>query len=157
MLLTTTPTEETTMTTETIDPRITPDDIEIGDWTEDGETYRAAYIGEVRLTGPEHAHLSDDALTAEAVTEAYRGGLFAPVYHIEVEIGDGTPREWRPLKDRTYDTLADAGLAISHSRRDAALALSAQRVVDAAGRVYGVDEVQAAVERRRKRKELLGY
>lgn len=46
-------------------------------------TYRAAFIpsgpdnGEVALTGPEHAHLSDDELRAEALKEAHQGDVIA--------------------------------------------------------------------------------
>ncbi|MBM11779.1 MAG: hypothetical protein CL759_06860 [Chloroflexi bacterium] len=46
------------------------------------ETYRACYIretatnGECVLTGPEHAHLDDAALRAEAMAEATRAGLY---------------------------------------------------------------------------------
>ena len=35
-------------------------------------TFRAAYLGSTRLTGPEHAHLSDEELVAEAKAEANR-------------------------------------------------------------------------------------
>ena len=35
-------------------------------------TFRAAFIGDVRLTAPEHAGLSDEALLAEAHAEADR-------------------------------------------------------------------------------------
>lgn len=38
-------------------------------------TYRAALYGEIRLTGPEHAHLSDDDLIAEAMAEVNRAKL----------------------------------------------------------------------------------
>lgn len=35
-------------------------------------TYRAAYLGEIVLTGPEHAGLADDALMAVALAELDR-------------------------------------------------------------------------------------
>jgi len=69
------------------------------------QTYRACYIGETatsgecRLTGPEHAHLDDDALRAEAMAEAGRAGLYCdedPDYLTRgelaalLEIGDWT-------------------------------------------------------------------
>ncbi len=58
---------------------ITRDDITIGTWrSRDGRTYRAAYIGECVLTGPEHAHLPDAALLDEAVEEAKRAEILAP-------------------------------------------------------------------------------
>jgi hypothetical protein len=38
-------------------------------------TYRAAYIADSVLTGPEHADLSDAAVRAEAMKEARRAGL----------------------------------------------------------------------------------
>lgn len=37
-------------------------------------TYRAAFIGETVFTGPEHSHLSDDELRAEALAECRRAG-----------------------------------------------------------------------------------
>ena len=40
-------------------------------------TYRAAYIGDTVLTGPEHSDLSDEALINEAVAEADRGDLIS--------------------------------------------------------------------------------
>ena len=51
-------------------------------------TYRACYYlaqdrqSDIVLTGPEHAHLSDDDLIAEAIAEARRGDL----------VGDDPPR-----------------------------------------------------------------
>lgn len=38
-------------------------------------SYRAAYYAETVLTLPEHAHLSDDALRAEALAEAQRADI----------------------------------------------------------------------------------
>lgn len=44
-------------------------------------TYRAAYINDVVLTGPEHARLDDKALMAEAIAEAERTGLIGDDEH----------------------------------------------------------------------------
>lgn len=41
----------------------------------DQMTYRAAIVGDVALTGPEHAHLSDEALLDEAMAESDRQAL----------------------------------------------------------------------------------
>lgn len=61
------------------DPRITPDDIEIGGWIDnDGLPYRAAYVGDTVLTLPEHRDLDDEALMAEALAEARRADILAP-------------------------------------------------------------------------------
>lgn len=61
---------------------ITVEDIKIGRWRglemdASGATsvYRAAYVGECVLTGPQHASLSDADLLAEAVAEARRGKI----------------------------------------------------------------------------------
>lgn len=43
--------------------------------TDCAEQYRAACVGSSRLTGREHAHLSDDELIAEALEESRRHGL----------------------------------------------------------------------------------
>lgn len=56
-------------------------------------TYRAAYWtdgqgGELVLTAPEHAHLSDEALLAEARAEAERAGV--DLSDGRIEIGDWT-------------------------------------------------------------------
>jgi hypothetical protein len=57
--------------------RITRADIHIGLWRErDGSTYRAAYVNDCVLTGPEHASLSDEALLAEAIQEAQRAEIY---------------------------------------------------------------------------------
>jgi len=40
------------------------------------KTYRAAYVGEAVLTGPEHADLPDAELIAEAVAEAKHAGIY---------------------------------------------------------------------------------
>lgn len=59
-------------------------------------TYRAAYWlsddrqGEIVLTGPEHAHLDDDALEAEARAEAEREG-------VDLSGGSIVIGEWRDL------------------------------------------------------------
>jgi hypothetical protein len=51
-------------------------DIRLGSWRErDGSTYRAAYLNDCVLTGPEHADLTDAALRAEAVAELRRQGM----------------------------------------------------------------------------------
>ena len=59
-------------------------------------TYRACYYltadlqGETVLTGPEHAHLSDDALRAEAAAEAERAGIIGDAPGITTgELRDG--------------------------------------------------------------------
>lgn len=61
-------------------------------------TYRAAFIGEVVLTKPEHAHLSDEALMIEALAECERASIDAD----GIEIGD-----WRgTVHGNFYDGLA---------------------------------------------------
>jgi hypothetical protein len=58
---------------------ISRDDVSIGQWRErDGETYRAAFVEDCVLTGPEHAALPATALRAEALAEARRQGLLPP-------------------------------------------------------------------------------
>lgn len=47
-------------------------DIRIGLWHTDTEAYRAAYIQDCVLTGPEHQHLSDRDLLKEARAEYQR-------------------------------------------------------------------------------------
>lgn len=42
--------------------------------------YRAAYVNFTVLTSPEHAHLTDDELMAEAVAEAKRAGIYGHDY-----------------------------------------------------------------------------
>lgn len=70
-------------------------------------TYRAAiYLApdgyELRLTGPEHAHLDDAALLAEAMQEARRTGLVGDAWHYipdeelaaRLIIGEWTEYSW---------------------------------------------------------------
>jgi hypothetical protein len=57
--------------------QITREDITIGLFrTREGAEYRAAYVNDCVLTGPEHASLSDDDLMAEAIAEAKRAEIF---------------------------------------------------------------------------------
>jgi hypothetical protein len=57
--------------------RITRADIRIGEGRWRSGAFRAAYVRstDCNLTGPEHAHLDDAALLAEAVREARRMGI----------------------------------------------------------------------------------
>jgi hypothetical protein len=57
------------------DVGITAADIRVGMWVDRDRTYRAAYVGDCVLTGPEHAALPDDELRAEAVREARRAEI----------------------------------------------------------------------------------
>ena len=56
--------------------------------------FRAAYIGETLLTGPEHSNLSDEALHEEARREMVRGGVThdpitgEPIPDEDIEIGE---------------------------------------------------------------------
>jgi hypothetical protein len=43
-------------------------------------TYRAAYVNDVVLTGPEHAHLSDEDLIDVAVAQAKAAGILGEDY-----------------------------------------------------------------------------
>lgn len=63
----------------TMTPTITRADIQIGDWYDlhTGQTYRAAFVNDCRLTGPEHADLPDAELLDEAVREARRAEILA--------------------------------------------------------------------------------
>lgn len=56
---------------------ITRKDITIGTWKDvtTGATYRAAYVGDCVLTGPEHADLPEYELLAEGVAEARRAEI----------------------------------------------------------------------------------
>ena len=55
---------------------ISPLDIKIGTWRDrDGSAYRAAYVGDCVLTGPEHAALDDKDLLAVAILEARRAEI----------------------------------------------------------------------------------
>lgn len=51
-------------------------------------TYRAAFIADTALTGPEHSDLSDTELIAEALDEAEEADL--RITADEIEIGDWT-------------------------------------------------------------------
>jgi hypothetical protein len=77
---------------DSMDPRITADEIEIGDWYglpgDRCDGYRAAFVGESVLTGPEHAHLSDEDLLTEAVAEARRADILAEPAHIATDPTD---------------------------------------------------------------------
>jgi hypothetical protein len=96
-----------------MDPRITADEIEIGDWYglpgDRCDGYRAAFVGESVLTGPEHAHLSDEDLLAEAVAEARRADILAePADHIAPEpVGVGAGRMYRERRGRVGELLRD--------------------------------------------------
>lgn len=46
--------------------------------------YRAAYVGDYVLTGPEHQNLPDAELIAEAMREAERGGIEIEEWEIKV-------------------------------------------------------------------------
>ena len=65
-------------------------------------TFRAAYVGDCVLTGPEHAHLDDEALLAEAVAEAHRAGLIGDDAHqiapTDIVIGEWTGAGSRPAR-----------------------------------------------------------
>lgn len=57
-------------------------------------SFKAAYVGDVVLTGPEHAQMSDAKLIAEAIAEAKRGNVWGGATGIaesDIEIGDWTP------------------------------------------------------------------
>lgn len=56
--------------------------------------YRAAIVGELRLTGPEHADWAEDELRAEAQAEARRANLGDDV---EIRIG-----VWTPIPGQDY-------------------------------------------------------
>ncbi len=62
-------------------------------------TYRAAFIGDAVLTSPQHSHLSDEALMAEALAECERAGIAAQ----GIEIGDWTGLTYPDF----YDGLAE--------------------------------------------------
>lgn len=55
------------------------------DVIDSAQQYRACYVGDCVLTGPEHSHLDDDGLRAEAMAEVERAGL--DVSEDELEIG----------------------------------------------------------------------
>ena len=56
--------------------------------------YRAAYVGETVLTGPEHAHMSDADLVTEALAEARRAGLLGDEPH-QITADDLEIGTWR--------------------------------------------------------------
>lgn len=69
-------------------------------------TYRAAFIGNAVLTSPQHAHLDDQGIMAEAEAECQRAGIDP----IGIEIGDWTgltyPDFYNGLST-VFDAIAD--------------------------------------------------
>jgi hypothetical protein len=71
--------------------------------------YRAAWVGEAVLTGPEHALLDDAGLLREALAEAARNGLDVATEDVEVGVYSD-PVEVYPYRyDATDRVVRDAG------------------------------------------------
>lgn len=60
-------------------------------------TYRAVIVGECNLTGPEHAHLSDYEIMAEAIAEAHRQGIIGDEDH-QIRVEDLSIGEWSEVQ-----------------------------------------------------------
>lgn len=57
---------------------------------DDDGSYIAAFVGECRLTDREHAHLTEEAMIAEALAESDRAGLGLTAD--DIEVGEWTER-----------------------------------------------------------------
>jgi len=91
--------------------------------------YRAAWVGEAVLTGPEHALLDDAGLIREALAEAARAGLdvatedvkvgvYSDLYEVYPYLYDATDRVVRDAAGRVVAVISPGEAAVPRTAED---------------------------------------